>query len=337
MIEPYGRTERGQDVHRVTLRGTDIVVRILSFGGIIEAIEAPDRAGRRDNLVLGCTDLDGYAHRSPHFGAITGRFAGRIAGGRFSLDGTEHRLAVNNGPNAIHGGPGGFDKVVWSIDAHDDRHVALAYRSPDGEEGYPGTLDVSVTYSVEGDTLRIDYRATTDRPTVLNLTNHSYFNLSGEGAGAIDGHVLRIDADRFVPMDAAQIPTGVLQPVQDSPFDFRIPTPIGARLRDADPQLLMAHGYDHSFALHGGVHVHEPSSGRTLDVETDQPGVHFYSGNNLTGALAGPSRRAYRPGDAFCLETQHFPDSPNQPGFPSTVLRPGEAFASWTTFRFGIG
>ncbi len=336
MIEPYGRTDAGQDVHRVTLNDGGIEVRVLSFGGIIEAILAPDRHGQRANVVLGCTDLDGYAHRSPHFGAITGRYAGRIARGRFTLDGTTHQLKINNGPNAIHGGPGGFDKVVWTIAAHDPRHVVLTYRSPDGEEGFPGTLDVTVTYTLAGDTLAIGYHAVTDRPTVLNLTNHSYFNLAGEGSGSIEDHVVRIDADRVLPMDATGIPTGALLPVQDTPFDLRRPVGIGDRLRDSHPQLLLAHGFDHSFVLQGEVQVHDPHSGRTLTVRTDQPAAHFYTGNNLTGALAGPGGHAYRAGDALCIETQHFPDSPNQPAFPSTVLRPGGVFASSTTFTFCV-
>ncbi len=340
-MEHYGHID-GQDVHRVTLQNGGPRIRVLTYGGIIEGIEVPDRAGQVANVVLGLDSLEGYATRSPHFGAITGRYANRIARGRFTLDGTTYQLACNNGPNALHGGPGGFDKRVWAIEDMSERHVALSYVSPDGEEGYPGALTVRVTYTAEADGLRIDYHAATDQATVLNLTNHSYFNLAGEGAGSVLDHLLQVDAERFVPVDATSIPEGPLRPVEGTPFDFRKPAPIGARIRAGDPQLLRGRGYDHTFVLseQPGVRpaatVHHPGSGRTLRVLTDQPGVQVYSGNMLTGALAGPSGRAYRSGDGLCLETQHFPDSPNRPDFPSTVLRPGDVFASTTLLRFAI-
>ena len=340
-MEHYGHID-GQDVHRLTLQAGGPRVRVLTYGGIIEAIETPDRAGHWANVVLGMDSLDGYATRSPYFGAITGRFANRIARGRFTLDGQEHRLTCNNGPNALHGGPAGFDKRVWATSNVTDRQATLSYISKDGEEGYPGTLTTHVTYTAEPDGLRIGYRATTDRATVLNLTNHSYFNLAGEGEGSVFGHLLQMDADQFVPVDAASIPEGPLRAVADTPFDFRTPQPIGKRIRCGDEQLLRTCGYDHTFVLSDepGVRpaasVHHPGSGRTLHVLTDQPGVQVYAGNMLTGALAGISGRAYRSGDGLCLETGHFPDSPNRPDFPSTVLRPGEVFASTTLLRFTV-
>jgi len=302
-------------------------------------LEAPDRSGQWDNVVLGLDSLDGYLHRSPHFGAVPGRFANRIAGGRFVLDGTEYRLACNNGPNALHGGPTGFGNRIWGIEDSSDRHVTLSYISVDGEEGYPGTLHAWVTYTLDGNDLRIDYRAQTDRPTVLNLTNHSYFNLAGEGSGSVLDHLLQVDADAFLPVTATSIPTGEVRPVAGTPFDFRAPMPIGSRIRQADEQILRSLGYDHNWVLRPGpglrptVRLHEPSSGRTLEVLTTEPGVHVYTANYLTGSLSGPSGRSYRQGDAICLETQHYPDSPNQPAFPSTILRPGEEFASTTVFR----
>jgi aldose 1-epimerase len=302
-------------------------------------LEAPDRSGQWDNVVLGLDSLDGYLHRSPHFGAVPGRFANRIAGGRFVLDGTEYRLACNDGPNALHGGPTGFGRRIWGIEDSSDRHVTLSYSSADGEEGYPGTLRAWVTYTLDANDLRIDYRAQTDRPTVLNLTNHSYFNLAGEGSGSVLDHLLQVDADAFLPVTATSIPTGEVRPVAGTPFDFRAVMPIGSRIRQADKQILRSLGYDHTWVLRPGpglrsaVRLHEPGSGRTLEVLTTEPGVHVYTANYLTGSLSGPSGRSYRQGDAICLETQHYPDSPNQPAFPSTILRPGEEFTSTTVFR----
>ncbi len=339
-ITPYGHADAGAEVHRITLGGPMLRTSILTFGGVVERIDVPNRAGQVANVVLGLDSLDGYQHRSPHFGALTGRFANRIAGGRFMLDGTEYRLACNNGPNALHGGPHGFGKRVWSIEDSGERHVTLGRLSPDGEEGYPGALHVRVTYTVDGPELRLDYRASTDKPTVLNLTNHSYFNLAGEGSGDVLGHLLQVESDAFLPITETSIPTGEVRAVAGTPFDFRTPAPIGSRIRDADPQILYGQGYDHTWVLRPGaglrqaVRLHELASGRVLDVLTDQPGVQVYTGNQLTGTLAGPSGHSYRQGDAVCFETQHFPDSPNQPAFPSTVLRPGEEFTSTTVFRF---
>jgi aldose 1-epimerase len=344
---PYGVTEDGRSVDIYTLaNGSGMRVGILTFGCIIASIEVPDRAGRLANVVLGLDSLDGYAHRSPHFGAVVGRFANRIARGRFAIDGTEYRLDTNNGPNALHGGRRGFDKRAWDAVGGEGEALRLSYLSPDGEEGYPGTLAVEVAYRLgKANELRIDYRATTDRPTVVNLTNHSYFNLAGEGSGDILDHVVAIEADGFTPTDATQIPTGEVRPVRGTPFDFTVPCAVGERIRRDDEQLRPARGYDHNWVLrrteHGGVQpaarAFDPKTGRILEVLTDRPGVQFYTGNSLTGALAGPSGRTYRQSDGLCFETQAFPDAPNQPAFPSAVLRPGEHFRSTTVFRFSTG
>jgi|EndMetStandDraft_8_1072994.scaffolds.fasta_scaffold00987_10 aldose 1-epimerase len=342
--EPYGETPDGNVVEIFTLANPGgVVVRILTFGAIVASVEAPDRDGGRRNVVLGHPDLAGYVADTAHFGATIGRYANRIASGRFRLDGTEYQLERNNPPNALHGGLRGFDKVVWSAEPRAGvAVVTLRYRSADGDQGYPGTLDVAVTYTLSIDNvLSIDYAATTDRPTIINLTNHSYFNLAGEGTGDIYGHELEIAADAFTPVDATLIPTGERRAVTATPFDFRTPLPIGARLRDADEQLQRGCGYDHNFVLRGPAgtlravaRLRDPSSGRVLEISTTEPGIQVYSGNFLAGSLVGPSRRCYRQGDGICLETQHFPDSPNQPHFPSTVLRPGQTFRSTTVWRF---
>ena len=315
-------------------------VRILTLGCIIASLEVPDREGQPANVVLGRTTVADYLHRSAHLGAIAGRYANRIAGGRFAIDGVEYRLEANNGPNALHGGRRGFDKVIWQASAGEAESLVLTYLSVDGEEGYPGTLAVKVTYRLEGDgDLRIDYEARTDKATILNLTNHSYFNLAGEGSGDTLGHVLSIEADAFTPTDATQIPTGEIRAVRRTPFDFTHPKPIGESIREADEQLLIGHGYDHNWVLRGeglrrAARVFEAGSGRVLEVLTDMPGLQLYTGNGLNGSLTGPSGRAYRQGDGVCFETQRFPDAPNKPGFPSAVLRPGEVFTSTTIFRF---
>jgi aldose 1-epimerase len=341
----YGTTEDGAAVEVWTLANTQgMRAEILSFGAIIARLEVPDRAGRPANVVLGLASLAEYARLSPHFGAVVGRFANRIAGGRFVLDGKSYQLATNNGPNALHGGRKGFDKVAWRAAAGSGEQVVLRYLSRDGEEGYPGNLAVTVTYSLaESNELRIDYAATTDQPTIVNLTNHSYFNLAGEGAGDILDHVVTINADAFTPTDATQIPTGEIRAVRDTPFDFRSPRAVGERIRRADPQLLVARGYDHNWVLAqapGGLRLAaraaDPGSGRVLEVLTDRPGLQFYTGNSLTGALAGPAGSSYRQSDGLCFETQGFPDAPNQPAFPSSVLRPGEEFRSTTVFRFPV-
>ena len=343
----YGVTEDGREVDIYHLTNDDgIRVSILTFGGIIATLEVPDRTGRLANVVLGLASLDSYARVSPHFGAVVGRFANRIAGGRFTIDGTTYQLEINNGPNALHGGRKGFDKVVWQASAGAGESLTLSYLSRDFEEGYPGNLAVEVTYSLGAtNELRVDYEAWTDKPTIVNLTNHSYFNLAGEGSGDVLDHVVSIDADFFTPTDATQIPTGEIRSVRGTPFDFTAPRAVGERIRFADEQLQLARGYDHNWALRrtagGGLlkaaRAFEPKSGRILDVLTDRPGLQFYTGNSLNGALVGPAGRAYRQSDGLCFETQAFPDSPNQFAFPSTVLRPGQIFRSSTVFRFSIG
>jgi aldose 1-epimerase len=341
--ERFGFTDQGApvDVHLLT-NTAGMRVRILDLGAIIASLEVPDRDGRLANVVLGLDSVSGYLHRSPHFGAIAGRYANRIAGGRFILDGVEHRLETNAGPNTLHGGSHGFDKVVWQA-AVEDGALVLRHLSPDGDQGFPGNLAVEVRYGLGvTNELRIDYLATTDKPTVVNLTNHSYFNLAGEGSGDALDHIVTIEADSFTPTDPTQIPIGEIRAVRGTPFDFTRPTPIGERIRAADDQLLISRGYDHNWvlrapageALRPAARAYDPASGRILEVLTDAPGVQFYSANGLDGRLVGPSGRAYRQGDAFCFETQQFPDAPNQPGFPPTVLRPGERFSSTTIFRF---
>jgi aldose 1-epimerase len=340
----YGSLPDGRAVDLLTLKGGRLEADIITYGGIIAAIRCPDRHGAVANVCLGLPDLEAYT-RKRFFGTITGRYANRIAGARFTLDGVEHRLAASNGPNAIHGGVEGFDKKLWRILAADAASVRLAYTSPDGEEGYPGRLEVEVTYAATaGGALRIDYAATTDRPTVLNLTNHAYFNLAGEASGDILGHELQLLADSFLPTDGGAIPTGEIAPVAGTPFDFREPMAIGARIREPHPQILIGRGYDHCYVLRKtapgalglAARVREPASGRVLEVLTTEPGVQFFSGNNFDGSLVGCGGRTYRQSAGFCLETQHFPDSPNRPEFPSTVLRPGERFASTTVLRFGV-
>jgi len=344
---PFGRTPDGTAVESFTLRNAHgIEVRAITYGAVIVSLRVPDRAGRLDDIVLGHDDLAGYLRQPSYFGAVVGRYGNRIAKGRFTLDGKTYTLATNNGPNHLHGGVKGFDKVVWkgeSASTPDGASVTFRYTSPDGEEGYPGTLSARVTYTLtDRDELRFEYAATTDKPTVVNLTQHSYFNLTG-GKTDILGHQLTLDADRFTPVDAALIPLGPLTPVEGTPFDFRKPTAIGARIGQDDEQLRRGGGYDHNFVVNrtgeGLVHaarVVDPVSGRTLDVQTTEPGVQFYSGNFLDGTVTGKGGVVYKKRWALCLETQHFPDSPNQPTFPSTVLRPGQEYRSKTVLTFGV-
>ena len=326
----------------------------MTYGGAITALRVPDRAGRVANVVLGLPDFTAYEARSPDFGVIAGRYANRLAQGRFTLDGKVFRITRNNGEHALHGGKKGFGKRVWTVVEVSERRLTLTYVSPDGEEGFPGTLYTTVTYATEPGALRIDYTATTDRPTVLNLTNHSYFNLSGEGEGSILGHILELPAAHMLPVDATMIPTGERRPVDNTSFDFHTPHVLGVRIRAGDEQLVFGQGYDHCWAREGGAlpelrlaayravspaatlaaRLSDPVSGRVLEVLTTEPGVQLYTGNQLNGSLVGPSGRAYRQGDGVCLETQHYPDSPNRPVFPSTILRPGSNFQSVTVFRF---
>ncbi len=344
-MRSYGKTADGNTIQEYTLRNSaGMEVRLITYGGILTSIRVPDRHGRLANVALGFESLAEYEAGHPYFGAITGRYANRIAGGKFTLDGIEYQLARNDGEVSLHGGVVGFDKRLWSADDLGSA-VELSYTSPDGEEGYPGNLEITVRYSLdEGNALRIDYAAETDAPTVLNLTNHSYFNLMGEGEGTIYDHILTLNADHFTPTDETQIPTGDVAPVAGTPFDFRRPKAIGPGQRSADPQIVMSKGYDHNFVLNRdglaagelgfAARVYEPRSGRVMEVWTTEPGVQFYGGNVLETTLVGASGRLYRQSDGLALETQHFPDSPNKPAFPSTALRPGNRFESTSVYKF---
>lgn len=342
---PFGRTADGVAVEIYTLRNRHgMEARITNYGGIVTSLTARDRNGRYGDVVLGYDRLEGYLAQSPYFGSLIGRYGNRIARGRFQLDGKSHDLAINNPPNTLHGGNKGFDKVVWNVtDARvtgRGPELALTYVSRDGEEGYPGTLTVLAAYTLtDDDALRLDLIATTDRATVVNLTQHSYFNLRGRGD--ILGHEVRIDADRFTPVDATLIPTGELRAVDGTPFDFRHATRIGARIEQADEQLKSGKGYDHNWVVNGEAgrlrtmaQVYEPETGRVLEVLSTEPGLQFYSGNFLDGTITGKAKQAYAFRSGFCMEPQHFPDSPNQPQFPSVVLRPGETYRHSMMYRF---
>jgi aldose 1-epimerase len=340
--EPFGQTPDEQAVDLVTMTNPNgIEARIMTFGGIIVSMKTPDRNGKLGDVVLGFDKLDGYTREHPYFGAIIGRYGNRIGAGKFTLDGVEYKLAVNNGPNHLHGGIKGFDKVVWKIEdaktTGDEAILRLGYLSKDGEEGYPGDLKCTVTYTLTADNeLKMRYEARTDKPTVLNLTNHSYWNLAGQGTGDVLGHELVLNADRYTPVDEGLIPTGELKSVKDTPMDFTKPKAIGSRIKQVD-----IGGYDHNFVLNGQTgqmklcaKVYEPKSGRTMEIRTTEPGVQFYTGNFLDGALTGKDGKVYQKHYAFCLETQHFPDSPNKPDFPSVVLRPGEKYDITTVHKF---
>jgi aldose 1-epimerase len=342
---PFGGTADGQPVESFTLTNAHgIELRAISYGAIIVSLRVPDRDGRLDDVVLGYEDLQGYLAKPAYFGALVGRYGNRIAGGRFTLDGRTYTLATNNGPNHLHGGVGGFDKQLWKAEPFERPGAAgivFTRVSPDGEEGYPGNLDVRVTYTLtDGNEVSFEYFATTDKPTVVNLTQHSYFNLAGDGKRDVLGHELLIGADRFTPVDKTLIPTGVLAPVAGTPFDFRKPTAIGLRIGEDHEQLRHGGGYDHNYVLNRrgkgpAVRVFEPTTGRTLDITTTEPGVQFYSGNFLDGSIKGKGGHVYARRYGFCLETQHFPDSPNKPAFPTTVLRPGREYRSKTVLTFG--
>jgi aldose 1-epimerase len=344
----FGTTPAGERVDRYTLSNGRMRVRILTYGGILQSIEVPDRRGRLGNVTLGFDNLADYVARSPYFGCITGRYANRIAEGKFTLDGTIYTLPINNPPNSLHGGTVGFDKHVWAATEIRNRTsvgLRLTFTSPAGDQGYPGTLRTTVTYTLTADNgIRMDYHATTDAPTVVNLTNHAYFNLAGEGSGSVEGHRLTLSAHRYTPVDDTLIPTGAIDPVAGTPMDFTRSTAIGARIRDSFQQLVIGRGYDHNYVLDRrdntytklelAARVTEPTTGRTLTIVTTEPGIQFYSGNFLDGTLVGTSGRMYRQGDGFALETQHYPDSPNQPAFPSTVLRPGQVYQTTTVYQF---
>jgi aldose 1-epimerase len=337
------------DIYTLTnSRGME--VKILTYGGILQSIKVPDRRGRFANVTLGFDNLTDYVERNPYFGCITGRYANRIAKGQFQLNGQTYQLPINNPPNSLHGGDIGFDKHVWAATPVQNRHsvgLELRFTSPDGDQNYPGTLANKVTYTLTNrNEIRMDYRSrlvgNSNLKTIINLTNHAYWNLAGEGSSDIYGHKLKINASHYTPVDATLIPTGEIASLDGSSLDFRRSTAIGARIRDgSEPQLVIGRGYDHNWVLdrHGSglelaARAVEPKSGRVLEVITDQPGIQFYSGNFLDGTLVGTSGRMYRQGDGFALETQHYPDSPNHPNFPSTVLAPGQLYETTTIYKF---
>jgi aldose 1-epimerase len=343
----FGKLADGTEIHSWSLENGGTRLKVLDYGGIVRSLEIPDRHGRYANVSLGFDSIEDYVAGSPYFGALIGRYGNRIGEGRFTLDGTAHQVDVNDGVNSLHGGAQGFDRRVWDVEPFakgSDVGLYLSHTSADGEMGYPGTLEVKVTYTLtqQGD-WRIDYEATTDRTTVVNLTSHVYWNLAGEGSGSIHDHELKIAASRYTPVDSGLIPTGELAEVAGTPFDFRDTRTIGEDLRVAHQQLLYAKGFDHNWVLDKGVTaeplpvatLRDPSSGRTLHISTTEPGLQFYSGNFLDGTLVGTGGTIYRQGDAVCLETQHFPDSPNKPSFPSTVLRPGQTYRTTTIHSFG--
>jgi aldose 1-epimerase len=345
----WGSLPSGEPINLYTLRNAGgMEASITNYGGRLVALKVPDRAGNREDVVLGFDTLEGYLGHNPYFGALVGRFANRIANGQFELGGKTYTLLKNNGSNALHGGAKGFDKVAWEaapISANGTPALKLRYLSVDGEEGYPGNLDVHVTYTLGDDqALRIDYEATTDRDTVLNVTSHSYFNLAGHGHGGILDQEVIVNADRFTPVGANLIPTGELRGVKGTPFDFRQAAAIGARIDAEDEQVRYGKGYDHNFVLNRSgnglstaARVFDPHSGRGMEVLTTQPGMQFYTSNHITGEIKGKGGTVYRARSAFCCETQRFPDSPNQAKFPSAALKPGERYREATVFRFSTG
>lgn len=337
----FGTTKSGQKISEFTLSNAGgVSVSILTWGGIIRSINVPDRNGISADVVLGFDSLEPYEERHPYFGTITGRYANRIALGSFTLDGATYTVAKNNGPNHLHGGVYGFDRKVWSASASttaDSAILVLSYVSEDGEEGYPGEVDTRVTYTLNSDNaLSVEYTATSTKATPINLTNHSYFNLAGHSAGDVLKHILTIDAARYVPVNETSIPLGPLAPVERTPFDFRSPHAIGERIRD------VGIGYDHTYVLsdgprplHFAARAEDSNSGRYVEVLTTEPGVQLYTGNYLNGSVKGKGGAPYNKHAGFCLETQHFPDSPNQPSYPTTILRPGETYNSKTVMKFG--
>jgi aldose 1-epimerase len=338
----FGKTPEGTPVELYVLKSGTMTAKVMTYGAILAELHVPDRTGKIADVVLGFDTLAGYLAGHPYFGATTGRVANRVAGGKFTLDGKDYTLAVNNGPNSLHGGLKAFDKVVWKAeDASGPAGpaVKLTYVSPDGEEGYPGNLTVTVTYTVTPDhELKIDYTAVTDKATPVNLTNHSYFNLGGPAAGDILGHELTLAADEYTPADETLVPTGKLAPVKGTPLDFTSPTRIGARFDQLEGE---PRGYDHNYVLRGdgktpalGARVYDPESGRLMEMFTTEPGVQFYTANFLDGTLKGKGGVVYKKHQAFCLEAQHFPDSIHHANFPTTVLRPGETYRQTTIYKF---
>jgi aldose 1-epimerase len=337
----FGKTKDGAAVQIFTLTNKNgVEARIMTYGGRVVSLKTPDKTGAMGDVVLGFDSLDGYLGDNPYFGALVGRYANRIGHAQFTLDGVLYKMAKNDGDNCLHGGLRGFDKVVWTPKMLGDGGLQLTYLSKDGEEGFPGNLKTTVVYHLtDANELKIDYEATTDKDTVLNLTNHSYFNL--KGSGDILDHVLTINANRFTPVDSGLIPTGTLQMVAGTPFDFTKATAVGARINSADEQIKLGRGYDHNWVLNkkGGelsmaARVEEPTSGRVLEVWTTEPGVQFYTGNFLDGTIHGKGGQVYKQRSALCLETQHFPDSPNKPNFPSAVLKPGGKYKTTTVYKF---
>ena len=344
---PYGTTQGGEGVDIFTMTNDHgMRVRFLSLGGVVTEIDVPDRAGRLDNIVLGLKTLKEYETLPGHFGAITGRYANRIGGAQFTLGGQTYHLIANNGANTLHGGPNALDRQVWTVSptqAPDGVAATLSYVSKDGDQNFPGTLTTHVTYTLTNDDeLRIDYLASTDKDTVINFTNHSYFNLAGNGSGSVADQMLLVNADRYTPAGPDQIPTGEIAQVEGTPLDFRQMMPIGARLNSAFQQMVYAHGYDHNFVLNQragdtitfAARAYDPRIGRVIDCFTTEPGVQVYTSNGMNGSIVGSSGTTYRQTEAFTLETQHFPDSPNKPNFPTTELKPGHDFQSTTIFRF---
>src|SRR5512138_258440 len=344
--EPFGTLPDGTAVELFTLRNSSgMEVKVTNYGGIITELKVPDRDGKLDDITLGYSSIDGYLKSSPYFGAIIGRYGNRIGKAQFELDGKTYKLPANDGPNTLHGGTTGFDKVVWNAEPFEregERGIVLTYTSPDGDQGFPGTLESRVTYTLtDKNELAFDYHATTDKPTVVNLTQHAYFNLGGDGSGDILGHELTVNADRYTPVDSGLIPTGELASVEGTPFDFRTKTAIGARIDADDEQIKRGGGYDHNYVLNRSgnglelaARVEEPKTGRVMEVHTTEPGLQFYSGNFLDGTITGKNGHVYNKRNGICLETQHYPDSPNQSAFPSTTLNPGETYTSRTVYTF---
>ncbi|NLD39071.1 MAG: galactose mutarotase [Desulfatiglans sp.] len=346
--ETFGEFE-GKKVDLHTLKNAHgMEVKITNYGGIVTSIKVPDKNNKFDDVVLGFNNLKDYLGNNPFFGAVIGRYANRIGNAKFILEGKEYTLAKNNWANTLHGGVKGFDKVLWDaepVTGKEGQSLKLTYMSKDGEEGFPGNLNVTVTYTLKDDnSFQIDYHATTDKPTVVNLTNHTYWNLAGEGSGGILAHKLMINADSFTPVDRGSIPTGEIRSIQGTPMDFRRPLAVGARIGSDDEQLKFGNGYDHNWVINSrendkpvlAATVFEPVSGRQMEVYTTEPGIQFYSGNFLNENIIGKSGKGYGPRSALCLETQHYPDSPNKPKFPTTVLKPGEIYRTTTIYKFTI-
>jgi aldose 1-epimerase len=350
---PFGKTPDGTPVEIYTLRNDKgMEARIMTYGGIVVSLKVPDKNGKFDDVVLGFDTLDGYTRDSyvkacPYFGALIGRYGNRIAGGKFTLEGKTYTLATNNGPNSLHGGLKGFDKVVWQAKSWvtpDGPALELNYVSKDGEEGFPGNLKVTATYTVtDSNELRLDFTATTDQPTICNLTHHSYFNLAGQGNGDILGDMVYINADNTTPVDSTLITTGEIKPVDGTPFDFRKPTAIGARINDPDPVLQYGPGYDHNWVINKPLgqlglmaRVVEPGSGRVMEVWSTEPGLQFYTGNFLDGSITGKDGKVYQRRSALCMEPHHYPDSPNKPQFPTTELKPGETYHNTIIYKFSV-